>query len=489
MKDKARITILLSIFLLVFFLKAQAASLSTPGKSGEEVEAVIKKVFPSVVKVEARNRTKRVATGVIIDKKGHCVTTALISPRDEKIIVTTSDGQKEEAEFLGLDSETHIAVLKLKNKELVPVSIGKEKELASGTWIGVVSVSPENTPAAAQGIVSSVSKDELRLNVWVFPGWSGSPVINRDGEMVGLLRGIYTDEKPVVFEFREKEFVGSGYVYSRAEAPSSGIALAIPVDVVNEIAAEIIEKGKVERGWLGVLIGETEEGKVVITSIDRESPAELANLKEGDVVCKIDGKEVKDSQMLASEIRRKKPGKNVALEVERKGKTLEVRVKLGEYPEREVRREFEIKFPQLFPPETTKPSVPPKIQKPFPLPERLFPEFFPRKWESRNYIGVSLEELTDELSRHFGVREGRGLLVSKFSEDSPAEKAGLKVGDVIVKADGVKVETIKELSGLIQDKKNGEKIKIEFLRDKKAMSVDVEVKEEERGGFPDVYFF
>ena len=98
----------------------------------------------------------------------------------------------------------------------------------------------------------------------------------------------------------------------------------------------------------------------------------------------------------------------------------------------------------------------------------------------QNYIGVNLQELTSELSEHFGVKEGRGLLVAKVLEDSPAEKAGLRVGDVIVKADGERVERVNVLQRLIRDKDKGEKISIEYLRDKKKKTVVIEVETEER---------
>lgn len=473
MRYTTRFTVLFSILVFVFFtLSFALPGLSSAGE--KEVKEIVEKVSPSVVKVEVQNGTKRVATGVVLDRKGHIVTTALVSPRDEKIVITTHDGKKSEAEFLGLDSETHIAVLRVKERNLVPIERGKIKRLSPGSWIGVVSVSPENEPATSQGIVSSISQDELRLNVWVFPGWSGSPVVDRNGYMVGLLRGIYTDEKPVVFRFKEKEIVGSGFVYSRAEAPSSGIALAVPVDVVNSIAAEIEEKGKVQRGWLGVRIMENEEGKVEITEVEDESPAEMARLEKGDVILMIDGKEIKGSEMFAHEIRSRKPGKDVVLEVERDGKMKKIRVKLGEYPEKEVMREFEIKFPRLFP------SQPPKSGEfsfEIPVPEWRF------NWGRRKYIGVYLDELTEELSAHFGVDEGKGLIISKFSDDSPARKAGLKVGDVIIKADGVRVESINKLNRIIQKKEEGEKIRIEFLRNKKKMSVEVEVKGERIGKY------
>lgn len=483
MTRKKRLSV---VFAAAFLLPYLSLMAETPGVGLEEksVEDVMKKVFPSVVKVEAINSTRKVATGVVIDKEGSIVTTALISPRDQKIMVTTADGKKTEASFLGMDLETHLALIQTKEKGLTPITIGKSGDLAPGAWIGVVSISPENTPSVTQGIVSSVSDNRIRLNVWVIPGSSGSPVINREGKMVGLLRGIYADEQPVVFEFRERELVGSGYVFSKAEAPSSGMAVAVPVDIVSSVATEIRKKGRVERGWLGVSITDNDEGRVEIIVVEKQSPAELAKLREGDILLKIDGKEVGNSQMLVSEIRQKKPGQDIQLQIERSGKKIDVKVKLGESTEEEAKKELALRFPRLFPlpeppePPSVSPEKAPRIPEP-PQRER----FFDRKWEKRKFIGIYLEEINRELSEHFGLKEGIGLLVTKVSEDSPSKKAGLKVGDVVFKADGKRIDSVNELSELIQEKKKGEKIKIEFVRDKKTMNVEVEVDEEETRGF------
>ncbi len=480
MTNKFKAITVLIVFLLVLFLSLKAEPIS--GLIDEkEIEEITKKVFPSVVKVEARNRIRKVATGVVIDKNGYIVTTALISPRDEKISVITSKGKKIEAKFLGMDSETHLALIQVKDKNLIPITIGGSKDLSPGSWIGVVSISPEDTPAITQGIVSSISPDWLRLNVWVMRGSSGSPVVDKKGRMVGLLRGVYSDDKPIIVEFREKEVVGTGFVFSKAEAPSSGLAMAIPIDIVKSVTSEIKEKGRVARGWLGVYIDENDEGKVEIIEVEKESPAELAKLRKGDVILEIEGKEVTSTEMLANEIRKRKPGKSITLKIERDGKVKDVKVKLGEYSEKDVRLELESKFPRLFVapklPELPRPPLAPK------LPEPLEPKIFRWGWETRKYIGVYLEEINRELSEYFGVKEGRGLLVAKISEDSPAEKAGLKVGDVIIKADGVRVERVRDLSEIIRDKEKGESIKLGFLRDRKERSIEVEIVEEERSGF------
>lgn len=462
-----------------------AASFGSEAAAGSDADiaAVAKKVYPSVVRVEVRDGMRRVATGVVVAKGGYVVTTALVSPRGDTIEITTSDGTTMPAEFLGFDTETQLALLKAKDADLPVVGFGKPSELGPGSWIAVLGVSPERTAAVTQGIVSSVAEDKLRLNVWVTPGSSGSPVVDASGRMVGLLRGIYMEERPVVFQFRDREQAGSGYVVSnKAEAPSSGMAMAVPVDVVRDIVGQIKDKGRVERGWLGVGIGQDDQGRTVIGSVDRDSPAELAKIQPGDVVLKIGGRDVTGPDVLAGEIRNGKPGQDVTLKIERDGKPLEVKVKLGELAPDDAMREMDLRFPGLFqravparPPQPGAPEAAPKEGAPRPQPPRAF------EWETRKYIGVSGMDLSRELAQRFGVPEGTGVMIAQLTEDGPAAKAKLQVGDIIISADGKRVQTVNELIDLIQAKAKGDKIKIEAVRDKKTMSFDVEVAEEESG--------
>jgi predicted metalloprotease with PDZ domain len=222
----------------------------------------------------------------------------------------------------------------------------------------------------------------------------------------------------------------------------------------------------------------------VISEVDPESPAELVALRVGDIILAIDGKNVTTSEMLASEIKKKKPGNDIDLKIERDGKTEAVKVKLGEFPEDEAWRELELRFPGLFPPGAL--DAPSRI---FPEPPARAPRpgAAPRipglVFEQRKYVGVYCDELSSELALHFGVKEGTGLIVSRLSEGEPAEKAGLKVGDVIVRVDGKRVESVDQFIDVIQGREKGDKIKIEFLREKKPMSVEVEVAEDRVADF------
>ena len=217
MMKKIKFMSILALFVFVSSLTLVAGPKSS-AVDGAQIDEITKKVFPSVVKIVVKNGFTKVATGVVMDRDGHIVTTALISPRNAKITIVTTQGKKIEAEFLGMDSQTHLAVVRAKEKDLIPVVMGDIKSVSPGTWVGVVSISPEETPQVTQGIVSSVSPERLRLNVWVVKGASGSPVLDKDGRMIGILRGVYTEESPVILEFREKEVEASGFVFSIASA-------------------------------------------------------------------------------------------------------------------------------------------------------------------------------------------------------------------------------------------------------------------------------
>lgn len=459
----------LAVYTAVFVLFAIGTS--QPTFAAEKYEALTKKVFPSVVKVEARNGWRKVATGVVIEKGGYIVTTALVSPRDAELCVITNEGKEIEAEFLGMDPETHLALVRAKEGKLKPIEIGDPGDVSPGSEIAVVSYSPEEKAAVTTGIVSSVGDESLRLNVMVIAGASGSPVVDLNGRMIGLVRGAYGGQ--AVVRVDGQELMRS--LTSRVEAPSSGLALAIPVDIVDKVSKEIKETGKVRRGWLGIGMVVNEDDKIEISQVEEDSPADKAGLEEGDIIQEIEGQELKSREMLIKEIRKRGPGDEVTLQIERDGEEKDIDVELGEYSEGDMWQEFEYKFPELFP---VKPGELPQVFRR----STEAPGIFTYVYGSRKYIGVELQALNPDLADYFGVEDGAGLLIAKVTKDGPAAKAGIKVGDVIVRADEKDMPSPDRLQRLIQSKDKGEKIKLEVIRNKKRMALEVEVGEDESRG-------
>lgn len=445
------------------------------------IKEITKKVVPSVVKVESINGMRKVATGVVIGKDGFIVTTALVSPVGTEISVETSEGKKYEAEFIGMDPVTHIALVKAGANEWKSIEWGEKKNIEVGSWISVVSVSPENSPAVTEGIVSSIAEDKIRLNVCVMPGSSGSPVINEKGQMVGLIRGVYSGQTEFgVYDDDDidRRLSRGTFSLSIIGTPISGLAVAIPIDVVKKVATEIKEKGKVQRGWLGVSIIENQVEEIEVLDVDKDSPAEKAGLKKGDVVLQFDKEKVISPDMLAHKIRMHKPGDKVEIMIKRGTGTENIKVELGEYSDKYIMEEFKEKFPILFSPDKF------KLEKIITPREKAF-SFMRRE---KNYIGVYLEEINRDLSKYFGVSEGTGLLIAKIVKDGPAEKSGLKVGDVIIRVDGKRIEKMIEIEEIIRQKKDDRKIRIEVIRDRKVKEFEVQVEKKE-ASFPFLSYF
>jgi len=214
-----------------------------------------------------------------------------------------------------------------------------------------------------------------------------------------------------------------------------------------------------------VSIREDADQRVIISEVEDESPASLARIQPGDRVLKINGKEIKNADQFASEIRRHHPGQQITLTIDRQGKMLEIEARLGNLPEEEAFRELELRFPDIFR----------QFPRDLPLTPRPGGQSFEFGVQNYGFLGIFLEQLTPELSKYFGVPEGRGLLVARLIRGGPAEKAGLKIGDVIVGADGKRVETLTDLSRILQNKKKVEKLALEIIRDRKKMELEIEV--------------
>lgn len=242
---------------------------------------------------------------------------------------------------------------------------------------------------------------------------------------------------------------------------SSPLAVAGKYDLAGEKY-----KDSSEGAWLGVYLQDinpdlrealdlkSKEGALVAGVVE-DSPAEEAGIEEEDVVVELDGRKISSTSQLTRLIKKHSPGDEITLKLVREGQDNTITVILGKPPKggRTMPKTF---FGDL--------GVPGH-------------NYLSLAYFSGNRIGVKVQSLSEQLGQYFGVEDGEGVLITEVEEDMPAKKAGLKAGDVIVAADGEEVYETGDLVEIISEKEEGEKVKIDILRDHKSMTFEVEVEE------------
>ncbi len=221
-------------------------------------------------------------------------------------------------------------------------------------------------------------------------------------------------------------------------------------------------------GWLGVYTQtvdkdlkeafklEADHG-VVVTDVVNDSPADEAGLKAGDIILSFDGTNLNDASQLADLVAKHEPGDKVDLKVMHKGSEKDLVATVGSKDESNPTKTFMGHM-----------GNPNSITRSY---------MFNRSTAQDTYIGVSLESLNNQLGEYFGVKDGKGALITEVFQDSPAEKAGVKAGDVIVSIDGKEVEGPPDIRKEVGDKAKGDKLTLGILRDHKQMELSVQVEE------------
>ncbi|HNZ36790.1 MAG TPA: DegQ family serine endoprotease [Candidatus Marinimicrobia bacterium] len=280
-------------------------------------------------------RSKALGSGVIVDQKGYILTNNHVVERGEKISVKLIDNREFKAEIVGTDPLTDLAVIKIDAKDLQPAILGDSDALRVGEWVlAIGSPFSENLAhTVTAGIVSAKGRSGvinntnyesfIQTDAAINPGNSGGALVNIRAELIGINTAIATAG------------MSQGNV---------GIGFAIPINLAKKVMTDLIEKGKVVRAWLGVVIGDVDENiakslgiesrqGAIISEVVKDSPAEKAGLKVGDVIKEFDGKTIKDSAHLRTLVSTSEVGKPKTLVVLRGKKELKIDVKLGELPE------------------------------------------------------------------------------------------------------------------------------------------------------------
>ncbi|MGD0104560.1 MAG: trypsin-like peptidase domain-containing protein [Rhodopila sp.] len=266
------------------------------------------------------NRREQVAgagSGFIIDPSGIIVTNNHVVDHADKIIVSLTDGRQLPATVLGRDELTDIAVIKVQTSDALPsVAWGDSRKAEVGDWIMAAGNPFGLGGSVSVGIISAEGRDLgsgpfdnfLQLDAPINPGNSGGPVFNMDGQVIGV----------------------SSVIVSPTGA-SVGIGFAIPSEAVSRTVVQLLSKGSIERGWLGVSVEDRDNG-VTIATLDRSGPAAKAGIRSGDVVVAVNGDKIDSSRGLIRAVAVVPPGNSVRVTIRRQGREMEFPVNVGRRP-------------------------------------------------------------------------------------------------------------------------------------------------------------
>ncbi|OJT19935.1 peptidase S1 [Archangium sp. Cb G35] len=354
-------------------------------------------------------------SGFIIDAKGLVLTNNHVVEGAVAIRVRLDDGRSFDAEIVGTDPLTDVALIRLKGKveNLQTVKLGDSDALRVGDWVVAIgnpfglasSVSSGILSARARDIHSGPYDDFLQTDAAINPGNSGGPLFNLKGEVVGINTAI----------------VGGG----------TGIGFAVPSNLVKALKPQLEKDGAVTRAWLGIGIQDltqdlakalalpVNEGAIV-SQVNEGSPAGKAGMRSDDVIVAIDGQKVGSGGQLTRTVALKKPGSTSTVDVFRDGKRQALKVQLGTRPDREG-----VSSRQRRGGEETEQS-------------------------SKARVGVSLSNVDPRIVERTGLRSEEGALVTDVLPGSPAERADLQPGMVVVEVDRKPVRNAEELAKIIR---------------------------------------
>ena len=353
-------------------------------------------------------------SGFIIDKSGYIVTNNHVVEGAEKIKVILKDDSEYNAEIVGSDPVTDIALIKVDAKGNLPsVPMGSSDNLKVGEWVAAIG-SPfglEHTVTA--GIVSAKGRvigsgpydDFIQTDASINPGNSGGPLINMRGEIVGINTMII--------------------------AGGSGIGFAIPIDLAKDVVAQLKTSGEVTRGWLGVTIqdlkgelaeyyGVKDKSGVLVASVVPGDPADQAGIQPKDIITEVDGKKVTTSRDLTNLAAKLGVGDTSKVTIWRDGHQKTLDVKVGKRP---LAMAAASDHPQK---------------------------------EKEGEYGFEVTELTPQIAQRYKIEETTGVIVVGVEPNSKAQEAGIQQGDLIIEVNRENVASMKDFKNLIDQHKKGD---------------------------------
>ncbi len=366
-------------------------------------------------------KQRSLGSGFIIDKQGYIVTNNHVIEDADQIKVILSDDKEFDAELVGRDSKTDLALIKIKGaKDLAPLPLGNSDQVKVGTWVVAIGSPFGLEQTVTAGIVSAKGRiigsgpydDFIQTDASINPGNSGGPLVNMDGEVVGINTAI----------------IASG----------QGIGFAIPINLARGIIAQLKDKGEVTRGWLGVGIqdltpelanyyGLKAKKGVLVTQVFEGDPAERAGIKVNDVILSVDGTSVSTGRELSSMIANTDVGHKAKVELIRDGRrqTLTVTLAKRDDDERNLTAQS----------------------------------------RDSEEMGIDVTDLDSDLARRFGI-DGKenGVLVTDIKDGSMAQEADVRPGDIIKEINHSVVKNRNDFVKLMQKSKDSPSVQLLIKR-------------------------
>jgi serine protease Do len=378
-------------------------------------------------------RQRSLGTGFIIDKDGFILTNNHVVDKTDEIKVKLADEREFSAKIIGRDRKTDLALIRIEpDDQLIPLPLGDSDKLEVGDWVVAIGNPFGLGNTVTAGIVSAKYRqigagpydNFIQTDASINPGNSGGPLLNTAGEVIGI----------------------NSAIFSRSGG-NIGIGFAIPINMAKELLPQL-KKGKVIRGWLGVMIQKVtpelkdkfklkDEKGALVADVTAGGPAEKAGIKRGDVILSFDGKQIHEMNDLPFIVGATTIGKTVIVDVIRNGRKKPFKVKIGELKEEKESQEVAKAKPPL---------------------------------------GMTVEEITPQLAGSLGLSQTSGLVVVQVERNSPAEEAGLKQGDIILEVDQVPAKDLEQFLKKIREYKEGNTVLFLIKRGSKTLYLTLKVR-------------
>jgi serine protease Do len=408
---------------------------------GDPFFEFFRRFAPSMPQGQAprEQESQSLGSGFLISEDGYLLTNAHVVDRADKITVRLTDKREFKARVIGSDKRTDVALLKIEATGLPRVKLGEPDKLKVGEWVIAIGSPFGFDSSVTAGIVSakgrSLPQDNfvpfIQTDVAINPGNSGGPLFNMNGEVVGINSQIYT-----------------------RSGGSMGLSFAIPIDVAIQVSDQLRSTGKVTRGRIGVTIQEltrelaesfglSKPEGALISSVEKNGPADKAGIEASDVILKFGGKAVVSSADLPRIVAATKPGSNAAVELWRKGAVKQVTVTIAEMLEEGKQAKAVKKL------------------------EDDVAEMIAR-------LGIAVSELTREQAQDLQV--GGGLLVEEV-KGATARAAGLQHGDVLLAIGNMPIRSLAQFNDILKQVPRGRNVALLVRRGDAASYVAIRLDE------------